>query len=50
MPVRLGKDTKGCFAQYGDLKKYYYECMDREAEKAAMAKAAKQGRAVKANK
>jgi len=32
MPVRTGKDRKGCFAQYGNQKKYYYKCGDKKRE------------------
>jgi len=47
MPVRTGKDRKGCFEQYGNQKKYYYKCGDKKARDRAKSKAAKQGRAIK---
>jgi len=43
MPVHTGKDNKGCFAQWGGQKKYYYECNDSAARDRAKAKAVKQG-------
>ena len=49
MPVHLGKDKEGCYAQWGNSgKKYYYECTNKEAERSAITKAARQGRAIKA--
>jgi len=48
MPVHTGKDSKGCFAQWGSQKKYYYTCGNTTARKAAKAKAAKQGAAARA--
>lgn len=50
MPVKTGKDKKGCFAQWGSQKKYYYECGNEKARERAKGKAEKQGRAAKANK
>jgi len=49
MPVHTGHDSKGCFAQWGSKKKYYYKCGDTDARARAKAKAAKQGRAAHAH-
>lgn len=49
MPVRVRKDSKGCFARWGEQTKYYYECGDANARERAKAKAAKQGTAVHAS-
>lgn len=49
MPVRSGKDSKGCYYQWGSQKKYYYKCGDKDARKKARAKAAKQGQAAHAS-
>lgn len=49
MPVKTGKDTKGCYAQWGSQKKYYYECGNKKARERAKAKAEKQGKAIRAN-
>lgn len=49
MPVHTGKDSKGCFAQWGGQKKYYYTCGDKQARKRAEAKAAAQGKAAHAS-
>jgi hypothetical protein len=50
MPVHTGKDSKGCFAQWGSSgKKYYYTCGNDSARKGARAKAAKQGAAAHAS-
>lgn len=46
MPVKAGKDSKGCYYQWGDQKKYYYECGNKEAAKRAKEKASKQGQAI----
>jgi hypothetical protein len=48
MPVHTGKDSKGCFAQWGRGKKYYYTCGNSNARKRAKLKAAAQGRAAHA--
>lgn len=45
MPVHTGKDSKGCFAQWGSKKKYHYKCGDMAARKRAKKKAAAQGSA-----
>jgi len=46
MPVHTGKDSQGCFAQWGKHgKKYYYECGDSAARARAKKKAERQGRA-----
>lgn len=46
MPVHSGKDKGGCFWQWGEQKKYYYECDSKEASEKAKDKATKQGQAV----
>ena len=46
MPVRVGKDSRGCFCRWGNQEKYYFQCSDEDAKKRAMNKAAKQGRAI----
>jgi len=43
MPVHLGKDTKGCYAQWGNQKKYYYPCGNKQARDKAKQKAYLQG-------
>lgn len=48
MPVHVGKDSKGCFAQWGGQKKYYYTCDNVTARDGAKTKAAKQGAAAHA--
>ncbi len=46
MPVKIGKDKKGCYCRWGSSgKKYYYRCGDEKSKKAAEKKAEKQGRA-----
>ncbi|GAG82210.1 unnamed protein product, partial [marine sediment metagenome] len=40
MPVRTGKDSKGCYAQWGSQKKYYYACGNASARSSAKTKAA----------
>lgn len=49
MPVKTGKDDKGCFAQWGGQKKYYYKCGDKEAKANAKSKAEAQGQAAYAS-
>ena len=50
MPVHTGKDSEGCYAQWGGQgKKYYYKCGDAAARKRAEARAAKQGQAAYAH-
>lgn len=50
MPVHTGKDSKGCFAQWGGHgKKYYYTCESDTARSRAKSKAAAQGRAAHAH-
>jgi hypothetical protein len=49
MPVRTGKDSKGCYAQWGGQKKYYYKCGDNAARQRAKRKAASQGQAARAS-
>lgn len=46
MPVKEGKDSKGCYYQYGEQKKYYYKCGDSKAGQAARRKAELQGRVI----
>jgi len=48
MPVRTGKDRKGCYARWGGQKKYYYRCGDRAARERAKRRAGKQGAAAHA--
>jgi len=45
MPTKSGKDSKGCFWQWGSKAKYYYTCGDKDASARAKAKADKQGTA-----
>jgi len=46
MPVTTGKDSKGCYAIWGEHgKKYYYECGNAQARARARKKAQEQGRA-----
>lgn len=47
MPTRSGKDSKGCYMQWGNQAKYYYKCGDSEARDRAREKADKQGTAIK---
>lgn len=50
MPVHTGKDSKGCFAQWGGHgKKYYYTCDNKEAQGRAKSKATAQGQAAYAS-
>jgi hypothetical protein len=49
MPTKIDRDNKGCYAQWGDQEKYYYECNNVEARKRAIEKANKQGQAIKSN-
>ena len=46
MPVHRGKDSQGCFYQWGGRKKYYYTPGDAKSRKAAEEKAHKQARAI----
>lgn len=46
MPIKEGKDKKGCYYQYGDQKRYYYKCDDLKAAEAAKRKAERQGRVI----
>jgi len=48
MPTHTGKDNKGCYAQWGGRNKYYYKCGDNTAKNRAIAKANKQGQAIRA--
>jgi len=48
MPVHTGKDSKGCYARWGEHgKKYYYKCKDKESRERAENRALQQGRAIK---
>lgn len=49
-PTRCSKDSKGCYCQWGNQKKYYYKCGDEKAKERARRKADAQGRAAHANK
>ena len=49
MPTHFGKDTKGCFAQWGGQKKYYFKCGNKSARARAENKADKQGAAAHAS-
>lgn len=50
MPTHTGKDSKGCYAQWGGHgKKYYYTCGNAAARKTAIGKANKQGQAAHAH-
>jgi hypothetical protein len=49
MPTHTGKDSKGCFAQWGSGKKYYYTCGNAVEREAAKSKADKQGKAAYAS-
>ncbi len=46
MPVTTNKDNKGCFAQWGSQKRYYYKCGDNAARERAKKKAETQARAI----
>jgi len=48
MPTRTGRDKKGCYARWGSQKKYYYRCGDEKAKQRAIARANKQGAAIRA--
>lgn len=47
MPVKFGKDSKGCYAVWGSQKKYYYKCGSDSGKAAAAKKAGAQGAAIK---
>lgn len=47
MPTHFGKDSKGCYAQWGKQKKYYYACGNKQARARAKSKADKQGAAIR---
>ncbi len=50
MPVQEGKDDQGYYFQWGDSgKKYYYKKNSKRSKEIARAKAARQGRAIKAS-
>ncbi len=49
MPTHTGKDSKGCYAQWGNQKKYYYKCGNAAARARAKAKANAQGQAAHAS-
>ena len=46
MPTHTGTDEKGCYAQWGGEKKYYFKCGDETGKKEAIAKANKQAQAI----
>ena len=47
MPVKLGSDSQGCYAKWGEMgHKYYYKCGNPVARNAAKKKAIKQGIAI----
>jgi len=48
MPTHTKKDSKGCYAQWGGQKKYYYKCGDTKAKVEAIRKANRQGQAAHA--
>lgn len=47
MPVKCGQDSKGCYCQWGDQKKYYYSCGSKSGKASAAAKAGAQGAAIR---
>jgi hypothetical protein len=50
MPVRRGKDSKGPYFKWGQSgKKYHYTSGNKASMRRARAKAARQGRAVRAS-
>lgn len=50
MPTHTGKDSKGCYAQWGGHgKKYYYTCGNKAARNRAIRKANAQGQAAHAH-
>lgn len=47
MPIRTGKDKKGCWAKWGKTgKKYYYKCGNKIAKARALKKAEAQRTAI----
>jgi len=48
MPVKEGKDSQGCYYQWGNQRKYYYKCGDAKAAQRARVKAERQGRVIEA--
>ena len=49
MPVKISKDKKGCFAQWGDQKKYYFKCGDEKAKQRAVNRVREQERVIRAS-
>ncbi len=49
MPVKFGSDRKGCYAQWGSQKKYYYQCGNKTARERAKEKAEEQAAAIYAS-
>lgn len=49
MPVHRGRDSTGCFYQWGSKKRYYYTPGDKASRDKAKVKAALQGRAAYAH-
>ena len=49
MPVHRGKDSKGCFYQWGQQTKYYYTVRNKSSREQAKRQAEKQARAIYAS-
>lgn len=49
MPIHRGKDSKGCYYQWGSQKKYHYKCGDKASRERAHKKAEKQATAIYAS-
>lgn len=49
MPIHRGKDSKGCYYQWGSQKKYYYQCGNKSSREQAHKKAQKQAIAIYAS-
>lgn len=49
MPIHRGKDSKGCFYQWGGRTKYYYTARDKASRDRAYNKALKQAQAAYAH-
>lgn len=50
MPVRCKKNEKGCYCQWGNQSKYYYNCNSEEQKELSHNKAKKQGAAIEITK
>jgi len=46
MPVKKGKDKKGCYYEYGSKKKYHFKCGNKSSANRAKKKAKRQARAI----